>query len=152
MPLPDPQKISRPEDEPPYLYRAQGRGREWTITVGSILEEPAPREVGVVEVRTSACPTCGAVSSALGYLSVREGLPRRRWRRQGLAVDHGMARRQERVVPGPSTLIVRGYPPEECPGCGSRLRFDLGSLDFEKAFQMCKEGGIVDIEALPWEV
>ena len=65
-------------------------------------------------------------------------------------MNYGVIRHQERFVSQPGDLIVRGFPPYECPGCGSRLRLDTPSLAFEKVYELCCEGGIVDIEALPW--
>src|SRR5207249_9393013 len=138
--LREPEKVSRPEDEPPYVYRARGRrDEEWMITVGTLYIETPPPEDCFVEVRSSACPRCGAVSALLGHLSMNPPRGPRR-KRRSLSMNYGVIRHQERFVSQPGDLIVRGFPPYECPGCGSRLRLDTPSLDFEKVYELCCEG------------
>jgi hypothetical protein len=146
----EPRKISHPEDEPPYIYRVKNRRAEWRIAVGSLsMDGSTPR--GGVDVRTSNCPACGATSSTLGHVSMGHGRSSGR-KHRGLSMNYGVVHDQERVIPRSGQLIVCGFPPEACPGCGSRLWLDTAALDFAKVFEMCQEGGLVDIEALPWMV
>lgn len=153
-------------------YAVRGRGRrgrrqEWRIRierdgfagpgsvaqgVGTAPQLPGPERRGPAAtrdlrlVRTSRCPVCSRVGNETVLLVVSK----KRWPGGGYEVkevylDGGGAR------PAPGRLRVTGYPPWECPTCGTRLVVELPRIDARAAYELSRRGEAVRFDDLPWK-
>lgn len=156
-------------------YSVRGRGRrgrrqEWRVRIGrdqfagpesvdpGVGTSPrlfGPERRGPVAagsqdyriVRTSRCPVCSRVSSETALLV----LSKKRWPGRGYEVkeaylDAGGAR--PALAAG---LLVRGYPPWECPTCGTPLLVELSKINARALSELSHRGEAVRFDDLPWE-